>query len=1026
LGIVTTSSQNSVSTALDILEEADARNLAWGLTDESWTRPQIASLLSTRWAGNDVDDCIDDLVAKDLLVKVPREWPNRYRTRMAESVRLFAHLRQLLPGKPWQAGSSLVSDYRFLWRPRTFPRRDLGSESVIEALQQRDVDPKLVAEVHRVLGARRISAFQFDATSAVLSAMHLPDDAGIVVGAGTGSGKTLAFYLPALATLSATGTDGPRVVAIYPRNELLKDQLLTAMSEVRRLRSAGGRQISVGAYFGPTPLRPGEQNLARDGWRKRGSLWICPFLQCPSATDESTCGGDLAWHQPAPGRDASNWGNLTCQRCGKQVESGEFRLTRQAMQHDPPDILFTTTEMLNRSLTDGWSRHVFGVGPNAKRKPRLVLLDEIHTYAGTSGAQVAYLLRRWRSMIAAPVAWVGLSATLANATGFFADLCGVPAEGIADIRPDPADMIQRGAEYQLLLRGDPASQSALLSTSIQSLMLLRRILDENGSPAGNPYGTRVFAFLENLDLVNRLYRQLLDAEGRGPFGAPEASKAVLAGLRLPDYARRYMTIGDEIAWDREGQHWWLPDTLGFGERALTVARTSSQDTGVSATADIVIASSALEVGYDDPRVGGVLQHKTPRDIAQFLQRRGRAGRLQTQRPWTVVVLSDYGRDRLTFQSYESILDPSIPAKNLPLGNQSVRKMQAAMCFMDWVSIRLKVELGSRWDVRREWSSPSAAQQAHTQAAVKLLDEVLDGGVAQQDLIRYVQTSLKLTRDEVQSVCWEHPRSLLLEVVPTAFRRLQSNWATIQSGEVRPGTDRIGRTPLLEFVPAALFSDLELPEVQINPPEEYDKTAETSIGIGMALNELAPGRVTLRWAVQKVKGLWISPPASGVLALEDGLAGEGTVITEVRTPQGMLPLVRPTVVRPTSPPPEVRPTSNGRLNWQLQADLQSASTAIPRPRGGPLADLVVAVHIHLNSDKGPLRTWRYAYDGSAEIVTPTGRRSVDYTFTSDDQPACVGFASTVDALVVTVNIPQSIEAWGGGGAPPRRPQKRPHP
>ena len=53
-----------------------------------------------------------------------------------------------------------------------------------------------------------------------------------------------------------------------------------------------------------------------------------------------------------------------------------------------------------------------------------------------------------------------------------------------------------------------------------------------------------------------------------------------------------------------------------------------------------------------------------------------------------MVFSDYGRDRLAFQSYESILDPSLPAKSLPMGNQSVRKMQAAMCLIDWIAVRL--------------------------------------------------------------------------------------------------------------------------------------------------------------------------------------------------------------------------------------------------------------------------------------------------------------------------------------------------
>ena len=110
------------------------------------------------------------------------------------------------------------------------------------------------------------------------------------------------------------------------------------------------------------------------------------------------------------------------------------------MQDQVPDILFTTTEMLNQQLSDGWSRHVFGVGARAGREANLVLLDEIHTYSGTSGAQVGYLLRRWRKLMDHSVTWVGLSATLANAATFFSDLCGLPPELVTDIRPDPDDM----------------------------------------------------------------------------------------------------------------------------------------------------------------------------------------------------------------------------------------------------------------------------------------------------------------------------------------------------------------------------------------------------------------------------------------------------------------------------------------------------------------------------------------------------------------------------------------------------------
>ena len=133
-------------------------------------------------------------------------------------------------------------------------------------------------------------------------------------------------------------------------------------------------------------------------------------------------------------------------------------------------------------------------------------------------------------------------------------------------------------------------------------------------------------------------------------------------------------------------------------------------------------------------MGAVLQHKAPRDIAQFLQRRGRAGRLQEQRPWTVAVFSDYGRDRLAFQSYETILDPSVPAKSLPFGNQSVRKMQAAMCLVDWIAVRLGADGSQRFSARWLLARPRRGDARHVQACLDLLGEVLDGGPAQQDLI----------------------------------------------------------------------------------------------------------------------------------------------------------------------------------------------------------------------------------------------------------------------------------------------------
>lgn len=54
----------------------------------------------------------------------------------------------------------------------------------------------------------------------------------------------------------------------------------------------------------------------------------------------------------------------------------------------------------------------------------------------------------------------------------------------------------------------------------------------------------------------------------------------------------------------------------------------------------MIATASLEVGFNDPSVGMVIQHKAPRNVASYLQRKGRAGRSRTMRPWMVAVLSN--------------------------------------------------------------------------------------------------------------------------------------------------------------------------------------------------------------------------------------------------------------------------------------------------------------------------------------------------------------------------------------------------
>ena len=997
---------------LDALEDEEARNLVWGLTDETWPEDRLVERIGVGARSHDPQDVLEQLLQHGLVFELDRSWPKQYRTRMAEAMRLMSHLRQQFPRKPWQAAPRLVADFRFRHEPRLFPERDITADTVAARLAAQQVTNAQVEAAGRILGDRKLSVFQLDSAVEVFAAMA-GRDRGVVVSSGTGSGKTLAFYLPALAYLATrpVPSHGVGVVAIYPRNELLKDQLASALDETRRLRAAGGRPIRIGAYFGNTPVNMTRGRAPNRAWRRSAAGWVCPFLTCRAPIGDGRCGGDLIWR--SPDYDARRE-RLTCATCGDVVSDDEVMLTRNAMQRRPPDLLFTTTEMLNRSMSDGWSMHVFGVGPMARTRPGLVLLDEVHTYEGTNGAQVAYLLRRWRRLLGRPTTWVGLSATLANADRFFEDLCGLGDGMVVNVQPQPEHMKSRGREYQVVLRGDPGPQTALLSTTIQSLMLLRRVLDAGPTRLG-AYGSRVFAFCDNLDLVNRLFRQVLDAEGFTETGQRRPNGFALAGLRMSRAAQRFGPVVDWPSRDADGQQWWMAEQLGFEDRVLTIGRTSSQDSGVSVAADIVVTTSSLEVGFDDPTVGAILQHKAPRDVASFLQRRGRAGRTQTQRPWTVVVLSDFGRDRTAYQDYETLLAPALPEKRLPLGNQSVRKMQAAMCLIDWAAAYLNVTArGNGRVMRKVFIQPD---DDHAQLRVQvadLLTRVMNGGPERSDLMTFIGSSLRLPAEEVDAVCWEQPRSLLLDAVPTARRRLLSKWAAYEDGEVVPEREGwVNDSPLPEFIPKALFSDLCLPEVAIEPPSDYDDAARESIAVHLALNELAPGKVTMRWAVERGRGLWIEPTADGAaIPLEAGLARSGQVVGEVPYHDRAIPLVRPLTTAPQVPERDVQPSSNGRLHWQVQRQAPSGAIDVTRPRSGPLVTSVISVQAYLHTGRGALRTWRYATDTSANVVRRAGgRQQLTNSFTWQGQPAAVGYEATVDAQVITVAVPQTLAAFG---------------
>ncbi|QKY02431.1 DEAD/DEAH box helicase [Janthinobacterium lividum] len=992
---------------LDAIERREMLSLSWGYVDGSMSRSEVLGLLPDAPEDVDVESLLDALIDRCLVIEIRHR---RIRSRFAESVRLLARTRQLFYGRPWQGAPRLVSDFRVDLRRRRYPMRNRTASQIRLTHKQVIGERGMRWEAWQALAERPalvLAGFQERATIRLLGSKP---DTGTIVTAGTGSGKTLAFYLPTLIRIAEQverNASWVKCLAIYPRIELLKDQLAEAFKQARGLDATlmekNRRPIRVGAYFGSTPTRATVADL-KPKWPPRGGSFICPWLRCPA------CDADLIWKAEDLQRKTERL-ICTTSTCDSVITGDQLALTRESLVAAPPDILFTTTEMLNQRMSDLRYRSLFGIGQPVGRRPLFALLDEVHTYVGTSGAQSALVLRRWRHMLDAPVVWCGLSATLQEAPRFFADLVGLGVDQVAEVTPTAQEMTEEGAEYQVVVRGDALLEASLLSTTIQASMLLARMMDPVTQPSEGAFGRRLFVFTDNLDVINRLYNNLQDSEGYTIFGRADPGRLPLAALRAGG-------SDDDLRRDLDGQRWRACEKLGrdLSDRLL-VGRTSSQDPGVLAGADIIVATPSLEVGYNDDQVGAVIQHKAPRNMASFLQRKGRAGRQRKMRPFTVTVLSDYGRDKIAFQTYEHLFDPVLPPQHLPVKNEYVLRMQAVFALLDWLSLQAHdaASSGWMWDLlSRPDSVTNGAVKQKVEAALQSLAK--GEPAALKSLRKHLRQALQIPNETVETILWDPPRALLLEAVPTLVRRYFRQWQLVQpQGSVL--TDmQVGWHPLPDFIPRNLFSDLSLPEVQVHIPAATvnHEARHESMPIVQALQQLAPGRVTRRFAFER-GGLYHWAAISvehnecrlkvDEYALQNEYLGEFEGLDQHGNKQ-LYPVFRPWAVALTIPDTkEVLPTSNAMPRWM------SAWT----PHGIPLTvgvssksawyECVTAVRFHLHRFRSSVVVQRFTHQVDATIRQHSGDRLVEVQFTdANDRPAAVGFEIEVDGFYVDVRIP----------------------
>ena len=173
-----------------------------------------------------------------------------------------------------------------------------------------------------------------------------------IVATGTGSGKTESFLLPILDYCRRhAGEPGVKAILIYPLNALATDQAGRIASRIHQTASLKG-VVRAGLYIGA------------DGNHPR--------------------------------RKMSAEGIIT---------------DRNVMQDTPPDILLTNYKMLDFLMVRPrdariWTR-------NTPDTLRFVVVDELHTFDGAQGTDLACLLRRLKARLnARKVCPIGTSATL--------------------------------------------------------------------------------------------------------------------------------------------------------------------------------------------------------------------------------------------------------------------------------------------------------------------------------------------------------------------------------------------------------------------------------------------------------------------------------------------------------------------------------------------------------------------------------------------------------------------------------------
>ena len=375
-----------------------------------------------------------------------------------------------------------------------------NNDSNIEVFKQTNLDERFYNYLSTALfssGDNYFSMYEHQANSMKLA----NNGKNIVLTTGTGSGKTEGMYLPIMQSIFNEAVnwepqenltqeqwfknqdlefDGEtnifqrrnenreaaiRCLMLFPLNALVEDQktrlrkLFTGTSNEKLKNLINGNQIYFGSYTGKTYGSPNryryikkrtfdelKKKVREDSYEKYQEIKSYPDIGDDLFRVESFDGGEM-------------WSKID-------------------MQFDPPDILISNYSMLNVMLTRDFESNMLSLTREWLAKPGnkfTLMIDELHTYRGTQGTEVSYLIKRFLNKIGAnapdKLRIIASSASMSEKdSGFLEDFFGIDKENFEIISDENQDLVFEKANLPLKIQDKNQINTELSKTSAENLI----------------------------------------------------------------------------------------------------------------------------------------------------------------------------------------------------------------------------------------------------------------------------------------------------------------------------------------------------------------------------------------------------------------------------------------------------------------------------------------------------------------------------------------------------------------------------